>query len=244
MRYLFVITGCVCTTVVAAELTGLFLLWRQGMLSPHHVQEIKLVLTNRATSEERESEAEQKPQYPSAQEVAQARAVKVLSLDKRESELTTLKGMTDAKRKELESLQRQIRSGRKEFEDELARIEADITSTGTEQARGVLLALPPKDAVLQLMQLSLDQNVVLMKGMPEKTIAKILREFQTPLASAAEAISDRKDTPPERGRKIFEALSRGEPSRSLVEKQRQASRDQSSKDQPAIEQPANDQAAK
>ena len=224
MKYLFIIVGCVCSTVVAAELTGLFLLWRHGMISAHHLQEIKLVLTNRAAADEPEIEAEQKPQYPSAQEVAQVRAVKVLNLDKRESELTTLKGMADAKREDLESLQKQIRSLRKAFEDELARIEANITSTSTEQARGVLLALPPKDAVQQLMQLSLDQDVVLLKGMPEKTIAKILKEFQT-TASLPDASGERKDTPPERGRMIFEALSRGEPSRTLLEQQRQAAND-------------------
>ncbi len=232
MKYLFVIIGCICSTLVAAELTGLFLLWRHGMISQHHLQEIKLVLTNRATADEREADIEQKPQYPSAQEVAQARAVKILNLDKRESELTTLKGMADAKQKELESLQLQIRSRRKEFEDELARIEATITSASTEQARGVLLALPPKDAMLQLMQLSLDQCVVLMKGMPEKTIAKILKEFQTTLTLPPDAAGDRKDTPPERGRKIFEALSRGEPSLSLVEKQRQSGNDQSDIERP------------
>jgi flagellar motility protein MotE (MotC chaperone) len=172
-------------------------------------------------------EIEQKPQYPSAQEVAQARAVKIFSLDKRESELTTLKGMADAKREDLESLQKQIRSMRKAFEDELARIEATITSTGAEQARGVLLALPPKDAVLHLMQLPLDEDIVLMKGMPEKMIAKILKEFQATLITSSDASGERKETPAERGRKIFEALSRGEPSRSLLEQQRQTAKDSS-----------------
>ena len=225
MKYLFVIIGCVCSTVVAAELTGLFLLWRHGMISEHHLQE-STGATNRAASDGR-GRNRAGPQYPSAQEMAQARAVKILNFDKRESELTTLKGMADAKQKDLETLQKQIRSLRKAFEDELARIEATITSTGTEQARGVLLALPPKDAVQQLMQLSLDQSVVLMKGMPEKTIAKILKEFQTTATSLPDASGDRKEAPPERGRKIFEALSRGEPSRSLVEKQRQSSNDKS-----------------
>jgi|SRR5579872_405561 len=225
MKYLFIIVGCVCSTVVAAELTGLFLLWRQGMISPHHFQEIKLVLMNRATSDDPDRESEQKPQFPSAQEVAQARAVKILNFDKRENELTTLKGMADAKREELESLQKQIRSNRKAFDDELARIEANIISTGTEQARGVLLALPPKDAVLQLMQLSLDQDVVLMKGMPEKVIAKILKEFQATLPTQPDLSSERKQTPAERGHQIFEALSRGEPSRSLLEQQRQTASD-------------------
>jgi flagellar motility protein MotE (MotC chaperone) len=227
MKYLFIIIGCVCSTVVAAELTGLFLLWRHGMISAHHIQEIKLVLTNRSATDEPEVEIEQKPQYPSAQEVAQARAVKIFSLDKRESELTTLKGMADAKREDLESLQKQIRSMRKAFEDELARIEATITSTGAEQARGVLLALPPKDAVLHLMQLPLDEDIVLMKGMPEKMIAKILKEFQATLITSSDASGERKETPAERGRKIFEALSRGEPSRSLLEQQRQTAKDSS-----------------
>ncbi len=225
MKYLFIIVGCVSSTIVAAELTGLFLLWRHGMISAHHLQEIKLVITNRAAVEEPEVEVEQKPQYPSAQEVAQARAVKILNLDKRESELTTLKGMADAKREDLETLQKQIRSLRKTFEDELARVEATITSVSTEQARGVLLALPPKDAMQQLMQLSLDQDVVLMKGMPEKTIARILKEFQTTLMSPSDANGERKETPAERGRMIFEALSRGEPSRSLLEQQRQTAND-------------------
>ena len=225
MKYLFIMIGCLCSTIVAAELTGLFLLWRHGMISSHHLQEIKLVLTNRTASDEPEEEIEQKPQFPSAQEVAQARAVKVLNFDKRESELTTLKGMADAKREDLETLQKQIRSLRKAFEDELARIEASITSTGAEQARGVLLALPAKDAVQQLMQLSIDQDVVLMKGMPEKLIARILKEFQATLPLPPDANGERKEPPAERGRMIFEALSRGEPSRALLEQQRQAAND-------------------
>ena len=225
MKYLFIMIGCLCSTIVAAELTGLFLLWRHGMISAHHLQEIKLVLTNRTASDEPEEEIEQKPQFPSAQEVAQARAVKVLNFDKRESELTTLKGMADAKREDLETLQKQIRSLRKAFEDELARIEASITATGAEQARGVLLALPAKDAVQQLMQLSIDQDVVLMKGMPEKLIARILKEFQATLPLPPDANGERKEPPAERGRMIFEALSRGEPSRALLEQQRQAAND-------------------
>jgi len=78
------------------------------------------------------------------------------------------------------------------------------------------------------MQLSLEQNVVLMKGMPEKTIAKILKEFQSTPPPQADAGLQRKETPPERGRMIFEALSRGEPSRTLLEQQRQSANDSTS----------------
>jgi flagellar motility protein MotE (MotC chaperone) len=219
MKYLFIIIGCLCTTVVAAESTVLITLWNRGMISAHHLQEIKLVLTNRTLADEPENETELKQQYPSVREVAEARAIKVLGFDKRESELMTLKGMADVKREALESQQKQFLAQRKEFEEELARIESEITAASTEQARGVLLALPPKDAVRQLMQIPLDQDVVLMKGMPEKTIAKILKEFQT---AGDPAAGDGKDAPAERGRQIFEALSRGEPARTLLEAQRKA----------------------
>ncbi|MBI3864718.1 MAG: hypothetical protein HY290_22805 [Planctomycetia bacterium] len=219
MRYLLVIIGCVCTTIVVAETTGLVMLWNKGMISRHHLQEIRLVLTNRALDDVREEAAAQKQQFPSAHEVAQARAVRVLNLDKREGELTTLKGMAESKQKDLELQQKQIQAEKQKFKDELARIDAELTAASTEQARGVLLALPPKDAVLQLMQLSLAQDVVLMKGMPEKIIAKILKEFQTTAPLAPDASGEKRDSPAERGRQIFEALSRGEPSRALLDRQ-------------------------
>jgi hypothetical protein len=218
-KFLMIIVACVCTTLVVSEATALFLLWQRGMISGHHLREIKLVLTNRNLDDEPDPATEPRPEYPSTQQTTQARTVKVLNLDKRESELVTLKEMADGKREDLEAQQQQFHAQRKAFEDDLARIEAEITSAGTEQARGVLLALPPKDAVRQLMHLTLAEDVVLMKGMPEKTVAKILKEFQATPA-AAEAVADRKETPAERGRLIFEALSRGEPARLLLERTR------------------------
>jgi hypothetical protein len=190
------------------------------MISGHHLREIRLVLTNRNLDEDTDPAVESRPEFPSTQQTTQARTVKVLNLDKRESELVTLKEMADGKREDLETRQQQFHAQRKAFEDDLARIEAEITSAGTEQARGVLLALPPRDAVRQLMHLSLADDVVLMKGMPEKTVAKILKEFQATPPTAADATADRKETPAERGRLIFEALSRGEPARTLLERTR------------------------
>jgi flagellar motility protein MotE (MotC chaperone) len=220
MKFLMIIVGCVCTTIVVSETTALVVLWQRGMISPHHLNEIKLVLTNRALDEERESERCQKPDFPSAEQVAQERAVKTFNFDKRESELVTLKELADGKREDLELQQKNLVAQRKAFADELARIEAGLVSSSAEQARGVLLALPPKDAVRQLMQLSLAENVVLMKGMPEKTVAKILKEFQaTPPTPAVDA-GESKEQPAERGRAIFEALSRGEPTRALLDQTR------------------------
>ncbi len=221
LKFLMIIVGCVSTTVVVSETTALIVLWQRGMLSPHHLNEIKLVLMNRALDDERESEHNQKADFPSAQQVAQARAVKILNFDKRESELVLLKGLADDKREDLESQQKQFHAQRKAFEDELARLDATLTAASTDQTRGVLLALPPKDAVRQLMQLSLTEDVVLLKGMPEKNVAKILKEFQTTAPSVVvDSNGERKELPVERGRSIFEALNRGEPARALLDQTR------------------------
>jgi flagellar motility protein MotE (MotC chaperone) len=225
LRFLMIIAGCVCTTVVVSETTALIVLWQRGMVSAHHLREIRLVLTNRTVNDEKESDRDQKPEFPSSQQLAEARAIKTLNFDKRESELITLKGMADDKREDLESLQKQFRAQRKMFDDELARIETELTSTSTEQARGVLLALAPKDAVRQLLQLTLAEDVVLLKGMPEKTVAKILKEFSAAAPApapppTADSGADRKESPAERGRRIFEALTRGEPVRTLLEQTR------------------------
>jgi flagellar motility protein MotE (MotC chaperone) len=223
LKFVMIIVACVCTTVVVSETTALLVLWQRGMISAHHWREIQLVLMNRTADDRPDDEKDEVSEFPSAQQLARARAVKTLNFDKREGELFTLKGMADGKRDDLETQQKQLRAQRKAFEDELAQIEATLTSASTEQARGVLLALPPKDAVRQLMQLSLTEDVVLLKGMPEKNVAKILKEFSVTIATTAvDASGERKETPAERGRKIFEALSRGEPTRSLLEQTRKS----------------------
>jgi flagellar motility protein MotE (MotC chaperone) len=221
LKFVMIIIACVCTTVVVSETTAFVILWQRGMISAHHLREIQLVLMNRTSDDGPDDEKDEVSEFPSAQQLARARAVKTLNFDKRESELVTLKGLADGKRDDLETQQKQLRAQRKAFEDELAQIEANLTSASTEQARGVLLALPPKDAVRQLMQLSLTEDVVLLKGMPEKSVAKILKEFSATIpTNAVDASGERKETPAERGRKIFEALSHGEPTRSLLDQTR------------------------
>jgi flagellar motility protein MotE (MotC chaperone) len=216
-----IIIGCVCATVVVSETTALCVLWQRGMISAHHLREIQLILTNRTVDDKDDEEKDRTPEFLSARQLTQARAVKMLNFDKRESELVTLKEMADSKREDLEVQQKRFLAQRQAFEDELAKIEASLAATSTEQARGVLLALPPKDAVRQLMQLTLDENVIILKGMQEKSVAKILKEFQATAApSGADFGNDRKETPAERGCRIFEALSRGEPTRSLLEQTR------------------------
>ena len=84
MRFFMIIVACVSTTVVVSETTALFLMWQRGMISGHHLREIKLVLTNRNLDDEADSLADQKPEFPSPQQSTQTRTVKVLNLDKRD----------------------------------------------------------------------------------------------------------------------------------------------------------------
>ncbi len=218
IRALVLILSCACVAIVLSEAGAALLMWKAGLLTPHHLQEIRLVFSTAAAKEQEAEELPARPQ-PSLQEVTQARAVKILDLEKRESELNVLKGMAGSKKSDLNLEQETFRAQRKAFEEELTRLQEAGMSAATEQARGVLLALPAKDAVEKLMQLPLDENVVLLKGMADKALAKILEEFN----GTPEQL--------ERGRKIFEALSRGSPAKEFFD---EASRqfNANAKDQP------------
>ena len=82
---------------------------------------------------------------------------------------------------------------------------AAVTSTATEQARNILLAMSGTDAVAHLMELDLEENVVLLKGMPEKKIASILGAF------SQGDIEQFK-----RGQDIFKAISVAGPASQII----------------------------
>jgi len=205
MRSILIICSCACVAVVLTEVAGLAYLWQQGNLTSDNIRDVRQILTGVVAAEKKEAdEAQAGVPLVSLEEVAEKRAVKVLDLDKREGELMVLKSMATDRSSDLDAEQLAFRAQRKEFEDRLAQLKATETSAATEQARGVLLALPPKDAVEKLMQLSVNDDVVLLKGMPENIIARILKEFTT--------------TPDQikRGREIFEAINRGEPTAPML----------------------------
>lgn len=205
LRTLVLIFCCMCVAIVLSEAAGLFLLWQRGILTEHHIKEIQLVFANNAGPDKQDKDEVKTAPFPSLQEVTQSRAVKLFDLDKRETELAVLKNLATDSASGIDKQQEAFRIQRKTFEDHLAKINERLTTASTEQARGVLLAMPPEDAVEKLMQLSIEDDVILLKGMPEKAIAKILKEFKT--------------TPEqlERSRKVFEAINRGSPSRELLE---------------------------
>jgi flagellar motility protein MotE (MotC chaperone) len=85
---------------------------------------------------------------------------------------------------------------RTQFLAELETLRKKNLDEATEQGRGILMALPPDEAARKLMQISLEEDLVLLKGISEKKIADILQEMVDPESA-------------ERGQEIFHKLSTG-----------------------------------
>lgn len=211
IRLLVKMIACVCVAAVLAELAALGVMWKKGLLSDHHLREIKMVLAAGSEHSEQDGSTSKNTNQPSMAQVIDQRAIRLFEFDRREGQLQAMKTMAADQAADLEQKLRDFRAHKQTFEEGLTSLQKSISSQASEQARGVLLALPPKDAVEKLMNLTLAEDVLLIKGMPEKSIARILAEFN----GTAEQV--------DRGRKIFEAISRGEPARGYVNNEVQKS---------------------
>jgi flagellar motility protein MotE (MotC chaperone) len=205
IRSLFVICGIFCTTVLLAEVVGLGCLWFLGMLTPDTVRDVRLALQGQLESALPEQAETPQVDAPSHDEIRQQRLTRVLELDARESELTILKRMTSDTANQLISDRQQFDQLKTNFRTELERLEEKSRSEASEQIRTILLATPPEDAVLRLNGLPTIDAVDLLRGLPEKSIARILQAFQQDAKTAA------------KGQELFEALYRGEPDRTLID---------------------------
>jgi flagellar motility protein MotE (MotC chaperone) len=204
IRTLGKILACVCIAFVLAEGGAVIVMWRRGLLTNHNLREIRMVLSAGPQEETAEAESAKQSSQPTLAQVTQERAGRLFDFDKRESQLRAMRTMADDQSAELEVRLREFRAHKKSFEDGLAVLQKNVSSQATEQARGILLALPPRDAVEKLMNLPLAENLQLLKGMPDKSIARILAEFN----ASPEQL--------DRSRKIFEGISRGDPARSFI----------------------------
>lgn len=205
IRSVVLIIGISCVAVVMSELLGAALLWSRGQLTAETIAEIRDVLGDRVAEDVSVDQAAES-KLPSNDEVIRERALRILDLQGRQDELAQLKQLVTEQRDRVLQQLDEFDKKKREFDEQLAKQAERIASEATEQTQAILLALPPAEAVRNLMQLELEDNVILLKGMPEKSIAKILQEF----VSAANAETE------QRGLQVFEALSRGEPTQGLV----------------------------
>jgi hypothetical protein len=204
-----------CVATVFAELVLAGWMAATGQLTAARLAEARRVLTGEQEASVASVPASIEPQV-SLDEVLSRRARLQADHDARESQLQLLRDMALDGRTGLLAQQAAHERTRQEFERRLKELEDRLASEAVEQTRGVLLALPPADAVDRLMALSLEEGVLLLKGMPEKSLARILKEFRDQ-GDPASGVGPKT----ERGNKIFEALSRGEPQLSLLKQARE-----------------------
>jgi hypothetical protein len=220
IRTLWIVLSVSCMAVIVSEVAGAGILWSRGYLTARRLREVREVFE----PQEKETvaiDAEAQPVMPSAQDVLRDRSMRVLSLSSLETEVGLLKTMLDTERTSLSGQNAAFLQQRAAFKSQLQQLSDETAVAAREQARAVLLALPPSDAVDRLMQLSVTEDVLLLREMPEAKIALLLKQFVTaPEADAAGAnpnaaaktLADRR----QRAQEIFKSIDNGEPRNSII----------------------------
>ena len=146
MRTAGMIVAIVCVATVLSELLGLGFLWYRGQLTSASVADIRMVLTGDDGDSLDVDEAGEQDQ-PSIEDVAEDRTTRILELSTREEELALLKSIVTGNRKDLITDQDGFKAQKKGFEEDLKALQKTAASEAMEQTRGILLALPPADAI-------------------------------------------------------------------------------------------------
>ena len=211
LRATAVIAAVVCVAVVVTAAAGAGYCWASGLVDRPMLDRVRGAIVDAKDEPPPPVEIPEEIAQVAKEEVIEARAMRILELTARERELNLLKGLLEAKSAELVKTKQDLERAQASFQDTLDEAEAELLSDAAEQARGILLALPPADAVAKLMTLEVDEAIRLMKGIPEKSHAKILQEFTT-----AEQTT--------RGNEIFQAIVRGRPKVDVVHEAAEATR--------------------
>lgn len=184
-------------TLIAEGLAG-GLLWSQGRLNPDAIREIRVILSDPAALTEEQELANETP-VVSVEDVARTRAKAILHLEERENELAIFSGLIADHRKRVATEQENLLANRERLDKELKDRQAKKAADGIQKSLAVLQASDIDLAVTHLSDLTLEENILLMEVMPEKTIAKLLAAFADGTADQIE-----------RGQQIFQAITRGQ----------------------------------
>ncbi|MDA1014553.1 MAG: hypothetical protein O3A00_08895 [Planctomycetota bacterium] len=207
-RPALIVFSTLCMVAVLAALGAGGYLWFKGLMTPDTWKDVKTAVFGEDEATRAESEHGFQPQ-PSTRELMNERIKGFLELASRESELAALKDNLTSEADQLLANQSAFEKKRQGFQLELKALNESTKATSIEQARGVLTAMQPADAMQQLMQLDEQESIKILSGMPEKTIAKILKEFQTGDQTQAD-----------RARMLFQAISRGGEKKDLIDQER------------------------
>jgi hypothetical protein len=216
MRTLWIVLSLSCVAVIVSEVAGAGVLWSRGFLTARRLREVREVFE----PQEKEAvalDAEAQPVLPSSQDVLRDRSLRVLSLSSLETEVGLLKAMLETERTSLSTQNAAFQQQRAAFKAELQKLSDETAVAAREQARAVVLALPPSEAVERLMQLTVTEDVLLLREMPENKIAMLLKEFvTTPEGEAASANVRSTSERRQRAQEIFKSINNGEPRNSII----------------------------
>lgn len=216
----------VCVFSVAtllSEALGLAFLWSRGQLTPETLDSIRAVLSGDELERAGSAGAQDKVP-PSSNEIIRERSLSILELETRRQELAVLKDMLDEKADALLAEKKKLEERRQKFEEHLQALDEQTEQKGIERARGILNELRAEGAAQNLMELSVDESIAVLKGMPEEDIARILETMQKDQGVQAT-----------RAREIFKALTKGEPERSLIKEAEKELDTQANAEQPEPE---------
>ncbi|MDA0834596.1 MAG: hypothetical protein O3A29_15080 [Planctomycetota bacterium] len=171
MRTAMTFIAVFSTAVLISEGVGLAVLWSRGKLNSELLNGVYELVMHPKELEESEV-ALNKPAAPSLDDISTKRVSRILELNSRESELSQIEQFLLEKRNELTRQQNEFEKKQNEFRNELAELIAQFDADSTKKTRNVLVTLSPSDAVTNLMEMTLEQDLILVKGMPKDKMGK------------------------------------------------------------------------
>tara|TARA_R110002095_G_scaffold195600_2_gene174256 strand:+ start:3887 stop:4537 length:651 start_codon:yes stop_codon:yes gene_type:complete len=205
MRSVAIMVSVFCVATIISQLLGISFLWYRGNLTADSIKDIRMIVTGQSL--DNVALVEEETTMPSRDEISLTRATRILELAAREDEIDMLKNSITQSSDTLKKDRLAFAQAKQKFEDDLKLLSEQSKSTAIKKTQTVLVALPSGDAVQYLMQLSIEENIELLKGMEGKFIAKMLKEF---LVTPDPLVM-------KRGKEIFKEIAQDEPFRSLAE---------------------------
>lgn len=204
IRWLAILVGICCLAIVLLESAAVGWYWSKGRLSQEKLREMGDILSGKSQEVVVEEPEEKEEPEVSLEEVTRQRVLRLFDIGRREDELQILRDLVAEHSGRVTAMQAELERKQKDFQKNLDQLKAANDEAAVQQARAILQAQQPAEAADTLMALEPERALIVLRGMPEKVIARILKE-----------LSRGDDKRIERGQKLFEAISGGDPARSL-----------------------------
>lgn len=179
MRVALTVLLSFCVATILSQAIGVGVLWSTGNLNGNTIAIVAAVLAGEPIGEDVAEEIEAESVQVTQEQLLEFRANRLLDIDHRNREVEARvnfdAGILARVREERAALEKL----KKNFEQELKQIDEAETSEGAEKVRSVLAKVKPAQAKDILMSRELSDAVRLLSEMPDRIIAKLLKEFKT-----------------------------------------------------------------